>query len=122
MPKVKALLSPKQQAVFFANAEVSSVSLEVRPGMMLVVVSHDVSTQTAAGRRRLRRVSKACLDFGQRVQNYVFECRVDPEQLARLKHRLLAEFSEEEDSLRFYLLGANWRGHVEHFGTKPSVD
>jgi CRISPR-associated protein Cas2 len=90
--------------------------------MMLVVISYDVSTQTREGRRRLRRVATTCLDFGQRVQNSVFECRVDPEQFARLKCRLLDEVNAKEDSLRFYFLGANWRGRMEHHGAKPSVD
>lgn len=89
---------------------------------MLVLVTYDVATTTAAGRRRLHRVAKACLDFGQRVQNSVFECLVDPAQWARLRTRLLDEYDPEEDSLRFYFLGANWRARVEHHGTKPAVD
>lgn len=89
---------------------------------MFVLVTYDVATTTKAGRRRLRRVAKACLDYGQRVQNSVFECQVDPETWTRLKLRLLDEYSAEEDSLRFYFLGSNWRHRVEHFGTKTSVD
>jgi CRISPR-associated protein Cas2 len=89
---------------------------------MLVVVSYDVSTKTPEGRRRLRRVAKACLDFGQRVQNSVFECEVDPAQWTRLKLRLQSEFEPAEDSLRFYYLGKSWRRRVEHFGAKPSRD
>jgi CRISPR-associated protein Cas2 len=89
---------------------------------MMVLVSYDVHTENAAGRRRLRRVSKACLDFGQRVQNSVFECVVDPEQWTRLRLRLLDEFKTEEDSLRFYFLGSNWKGRIEHHGTKPTLD
>ena len=89
---------------------------------MMVLVSYDVRTENAGGRRRLRRVSKACLDFGQRVQNSVFECVVDPEQWTRLRLRLLDEFKVEEDSLRFYFLGANWKGRIEHHGTKPTLD
>ncbi len=88
----------------------------------MVVVSYDVSTKEARGRRRLRRVSKACLDYGQRVQNSVFECVVDPDQWTRLKLRLLDEFEPEEDSLRFYLLGASYKTRVEHHGTKPTRD
>jgi CRISPR-associated protein Cas2 len=88
----------------------------------MVLVSYDVSTLTKEGRTRLRRVAKTCLDFGQRVQNSVFECQVDPEQFSRLKFRLLDTYKTEEDSLRFYFLGANWRGRIEHHGTKPSVD
>ena len=89
---------------------------------MLVLVSYDVSTVDTAGRRRLRRVAKACLDFGQRVQNSVFECIVDPAQWAELKQRLLDVFDPEQDSLRFYYLGSNWERKVEHHGTKEAVD
>ena len=89
---------------------------------MMVIVSYDVSTTTTAGRRRLRRVAKICLDFGQRVQNSVFECLVDPTQWTDLRLRLLAAFDETEDSLRFYFLGANWKGRVEHFGIKTVLD
>lgn len=88
----------------------------------MVLVSYDVRTENTQGRRRLRRVSKVCLDFGQRVQNSVFECIVDPEQWTRLRLRLLDEFNTEEDSLRFYFLGANWKGRVEHHGAKPTLD
>ncbi len=89
---------------------------------MLVLVSYDVATTTREGRRRLRRVAKTCLDFGQRVQNSVFECLIDPTQWAILRNRLLAEIDTDEDSLRIYFLGKNWRGQVEHHGTKPSLD
>ena len=89
---------------------------------MMVLVTYDVSTESQAGRRRLRRVAKACEDFGQRVQNSVFECEVDPAQWARLKLRLLDLIELSEDSLRFYYLGSNWKGRVEHHGAKPSLD
>jgi len=89
---------------------------------MLVLVSYDVSTRTREGRRRLRRVARACLDYGQRVQNSVFECIVDPEQWTRLKLRVLEEYDPKVDSLRFYFLGSNWRRRVEHHGAKPSLD
>lgn len=89
---------------------------------MLMVITYDVSTQTKDGRRRLRQVSEACLNYGQRVQNSVFECEVDTQQWAELRHELLALVNLEEDSLRFYRLGRNWRRRVEHFGVKPSVD
>jgi CRISPR-associated protein Cas2 len=89
---------------------------------MYVIVSYDVATGDGAGRRRLRRVAKACLDFGQRVQNSVFECLVDPAQWAALKGRLLEIYEPREDSLRFYFLGSNWRRRVEHFGAKKIVD
>lgn len=89
---------------------------------MLMLVAYDVSTQTAAGRRRLRRVARACLDFGQRVQNSVFECEVDPAQWASLRARLIVEIDQQADSLRFYRLGAQGRARVEHVGAKPTLD
>lgn len=89
---------------------------------MLVLVTYDVKTETAAGRRRLRRIARVCQDFGQRVQFSVFECEVDPAQWTSLRAKLLSEFMEAEDSLRFYMLGANWKRRVEHHGTKPAVN
>jgi CRISPR-associated protein Cas2 len=89
---------------------------------MLVVVSYDVETMDPDGRRRLRRVAKTCTDFGQRVQNSVFECIVDPDQWTRLKLRLLDEFDPRKDSLRFYFLGANFKRRIEHHGAKPALD
>lgn len=89
---------------------------------MLILVTYDVSTVTPAGRKRLSRVAKACLDYGQRVQNSVFECQVDATHWAELKHRLLSLIQPAEDSLRFYFLGNNWQHKVEHHGAKPSVD
>ena len=85
---------------------------------MLVLVSYDVSTISQEGARRLRRIAKHCLDFGQRVQYSVFECVVDPGQWEKLKARLLSTYFSKEDSLRFYYLGANWKRKVEHFGAK----
>ncbi|MCW8843276.1 MAG: CRISPR-associated endonuclease Cas2 [Rhodobacteraceae bacterium] len=89
---------------------------------MLVLVTYDVKTETKAGRRRLRRISRACLDYGQRVQYSVFECEVDPAQWTALRARLLDAYEETEDSLRFYFLGANWKRRVEHCGAKPETD
>lgn len=89
---------------------------------MMVLVSYDVATTTPAGRKRLRRVARICENYGQRVQNSVFECLVDPAQWAGLKLRLLGAYKEEEDSLRFYYLGAKWRKRVEHHGAKPTLD
>jgi CRISPR-associated protein Cas2 len=89
---------------------------------MMVLVSYDVSTLTAAGRRRLRRVARASLDFGQRVQLSVFECQLEPAQWAALKHRLIEEIDPKTDSIRFYYLGANWRRRVEHVGARPALD
>lgn len=85
---------------------------------MLVLVSYDVSTTTPMGRRRLRRIAKICTNYGQRVQNSVFECLLDPAQWASLKLRLLDTYDATADSLRFYYLGSKWQGDVEHHGAK----
>src|SRR6266404_6606930 len=87
-----------------------------------MLVAYDVSTETLTGRRRLRRVARACLDFGQRVQNSVFECDVDPGQWTALRARLVAEIDPAVDSLRFYRLGADGLRRVEHIGAKPTLD
>ncbi len=87
-----------------------------------MLVAYDVSTETLTGRRRLRRVARACLDFGQRVQNSVFECEVDPGQWTALRARLAAEIDPTVDSLRFYRLGADGLRRVEHIGAKPTLD
>ena len=89
---------------------------------MMVLVSYVVRTSEPGGARRLRRVAKVCRHFGQRVQFSVFECIVDPAQWVRLRQQLINEIDEELDSLRFYFLGANWRGRVEHVGAKASLD
>ena len=79
---------------------------------MLMLVTYDVSTESLAGRKRLRRVARACLDYGQRVQNSVFECEVDPAQWAMLRARLIGEIDSAKDSLRFYRLGADGKRRV----------
>lgn len=89
---------------------------------MLVLVTYDVSIITDDGQRRLRRVAKACKDYGQRVQFSVFECEVDPAQWAVLRQRLIDEIDPEVDSLRFYFLGSNWRRRIEQIGAKQSYD
>lgn len=89
---------------------------------MMVLVSYDVSTIDKLGQARLRKVAKACLDYGQRVQNSVFECDVDPAQWATLKARLESIVDPETDSLRYYYLGTNWQRKVEHVGAKPTLD
>ncbi len=89
---------------------------------MQTLLTYDVATSTDGGARRLRRVAKVCLDYGQRVQNSVFECEVNPAQLVEMRSRLLAIVDLEHDSLRFYNLGADWDRRVEHHGTKPSYD
>jgi len=88
----------------------------------MVLVSYDVSTMDRAGQRRLRRVSKACQNYGQRVQYSVFECIVDPAQWAKLRQKLINEIDTNEDSLRFYFLGANWKKRIEHVGAKEALD
>lgn len=89
---------------------------------MMVLVTYDVRTEDEAGARRLRRVASVCKDFGQRVQNSVFECLVDPAQLVALRQALLDEIDQEEDSVRFYFLGSNWKHRVEHVGAKVAYD
>jgi len=89
---------------------------------MMVLITYDVCTESETGTRRLRRVAKACEDYGQRVQNSVFECLLEPAQFEFLKKRLLEEVDLEQDSLRFYFLGKNWKRRVEHLGAKESYD
>lgn len=89
---------------------------------MMVLVSYDVSTVDKRGQARLRRVAKTCLDYGQRVQNSVFECVVDPAQWTALRAALIDLVDEKSDSLRFYFLGSSWHRRVEHVGAKPATD
>lgn len=89
---------------------------------MMVLVTYDVNTETPEGKKRLRKVAKECENIGQRVQYSVFECLVDPAQYEIFKHKLEKLIDKESDSLRFYRLGANWRGRVEHIGAKKSYD
>ena len=89
---------------------------------MLMLITYDVAANDTAGRRRLRRVARLCQDHGQRVQYSVFECQIDPAQWTVLRTRLIEEIDEDEDSLRFYRLGSNWRPRIEHVGTKPTYD
>lgn len=89
---------------------------------MMVLVSYDVAVSSAGGSRRLRKVAKECQNYGQRVQFSVFECVVDPVQWTELKNKLERTIDHEQDSLRYYYLGANYRRRVEHVGAKPSID
>jgi len=89
---------------------------------MLMLVTYDVNTESRTGKKRLRRVARTCQDFGQRVQNSVFECEVDPAQWAVLRAGLISEIDPEKDSLRFYRLGANGKARIEHVGAKPTLD
>jgi len=89
---------------------------------MFVLVTYDVSTTTREGQKRLRQVAKTCLNYGQRVQNSVFELLLDYAQWTECKNRLITLIDPEQDSLRFYYLGKNWQRKVEHVGAKPSLD
>jgi CRISPR-associated protein Cas2 len=89
---------------------------------MLVLVTYDVSTTDAKGRRRLSRVAKACLKFGQRVQDSVFECLVGPAELVLLRKALLDIINKEEDSVRIYFLHEAVRKKTEHYGIKRPLD
>ncbi len=89
---------------------------------MLVVITYDVNTEDAAGRKRLRRVAKLCVNYGQRVQNSVFECALDAAQYRLLQAKLVALIDPERDSLRFYNLGNRYQSRIEHFGAKDGYD
>ncbi len=89
---------------------------------MLVLVSYDVAMNDERGPKRLRHVAKTCQNYGQRVQYSVFECIVDPAQWTKLREQLIKEINPQEDSLRFYFLGSNWRRRVEHIGAKKTID
>ncbi len=89
---------------------------------MLVVITYDVNTETPAGRKRLQKVAKQCLNVGQRVQNSVFECVMDAAKCREVKHALEKLIDKEKDSLRFYYLGNRYQTKVEHIGAKKSYD
>ncbi len=87
-----------------------------------MLITYDVEVASPGGARRLRRIARACQDYGQRVQFSVFECEVAPDQWVLLKARLVAEMDCERDSLRFYFLGSGGKRRIEHVGAKPAVD
>ena len=89
---------------------------------MLVVITYDVNTETAPGRKRLRQIAKQCVNYGQRVQNSVFECSLDAAQARTLKEKLVKLMDPELDSLRFYYLGNTYQNKIEHFGRKAGYD
>ena len=89
---------------------------------MLVLVTYDIATKTAHGRRRLQKIAKICQNHGQRVQNSVFECVVDSTQLVELKRKLKSIIDPEEDTLRIYQLGNNYKNKIEHIGVRESLD
>ena len=89
---------------------------------MMVLITYDVNTETAAGRRRLRQIAKQCVNYGQRVQNSVFECVLDASQCKQLQHKLVGLMDKATDSLRFYYLGNKYQTKIEHFGAKAAYD
>lgn len=89
---------------------------------MMVLVSYDVSTVDKSGKTRLRKVAKECQNYGQRVQNSVFEIDVDYSTFLKVKDKLLKLIDENSDSLRFYYLGNNWKRRIEHYGAKQTYD
>ena len=89
---------------------------------MLVVMTYDINTEDAAGRKRLRQIAKQCVNYGQRLQNSVFECLVDAAQCRMLQQKLCSIIDEEIDSLRFYYLGNRYESKIEHFGAKRGYE
>lgn len=89
---------------------------------MMILITYDVNTEDAAGRKRLRQIAKQCINYGQRVQNSVFECVLDAAQCRLLQHKLLQIMDEEKDSLRFYYLGNKYQTKIEHFGGKQTYE
>jgi CRISPR-associated protein Cas2 len=89
---------------------------------MMLLITYDVNTETAAGKARLRKVAKQCENYGQRVQNSVFECIIDPARAKLLQAALEKEIDLDKDSLRYYYLGDEWRTRVRHIGAKSSLD
>jgi CRISPR-associated protein Cas2 len=89
---------------------------------MLVLVTYDVNTQTSAGKTRLRKVARQCVNYGQRVQSSVFECSLDAAQYTKFKNILLKLIDTGKDSLRFYNLGDNYHNRIEHFGSAPGYN
>ena len=87
---------------------------------MLVLITYDVNTEDPAGRKRLRQIAKQCVNYGQRVQNSVFECMLDTAQCKVLQSKLLSIMDPEKDSLRFYYLGKRYENKIEHFGSQSS--
>jgi len=87
---------------------------------VLVLITYDVNTEDAAGRKRLRKIAKECVNYGQRVQCSVFECLLDPAQCKLLQAKLRQLMDPEKDSLRFYYLGSRYENKIEHFGCKTS--
>lgn len=89
---------------------------------MLVLITYDVNTEDSAGKKRLRQIAKQCVNYGQRVQNSVFECLLDAAQCRSLQNTLCEIMDHEKDSLRFYYLGKRYENKIEHFGSKQTYE
>ena len=89
---------------------------------MMVLITYDVNTEDASGKTRLRKIAKQCMNYGQRVQNSVFECVMDAAQCKVLQHELCSIMDETKDSLRFYYLGNRYKTKIEHFGAKETYE
>lgn len=89
---------------------------------MMVLVTYDVETESIGGKTRLRKIAKECENYGQRVQNSVFECLIAPDQFVKLRVTLEKIMDKEKDSIRYYFLGRNWHRRVEHIGAKKTYD
>lgn len=89
---------------------------------MLVLITYDVNTETESGKRRLKRVAKQCVNYGQRVQNSVFECKLDNTQFRQVRNILEEIIDKNKDSLRYYMLGNNYKDKVIHVGAKETYD
>jgi CRISPR-associated protein Cas2 len=96
--------------------------LELGDEFMMVLITYDVNTETEEGKKRLRKVAKQCQNYGQRVQNSVFECVLDPGMFKQLQNKLEKIIDIEKDSIRYYYMGDEWRKRVEHIGAKASLD
>ena len=104
---------------YFLNTVIFTVATTA---IMLVVITYDVNTETAAGRKRLRQIARQCVNYGQRVQNSVFECLIDAAQCRMLQQKLCTIMDDELDSLRFYYLGNKYENKIEHFGAKRGYE
>lgn len=89
---------------------------------MMVLITYDVNAEDSKGRRRMRQIAKQCVNYGQRVQNSVFECVVDAAQCQALQHKLVQIIDPDKDSLRFYYLGNQYKTKIEHFGAKETYE
>jgi CRISPR-associated protein Cas2 len=89
---------------------------------MMIIITYDVNTETETGKSRLRKVAKACQNYGVRVQNSVFECLLDSDQWVKFRTKIESIIDPKTDSLRYYFLGKNWKKQIVHIGAKPSIE